>query len=71
MMEFAGKQITVFGLHRSGVAVAKLLDDLGAKVLVTDAKPADELRADVDALKNRTIDFILGGHDRQIGRAHV
>ncbi len=64
-MEFAGKQITVFGLHRSGVAVAKLLDDLGARVLVTDPKPAAELRADVDALNDRAIDFILGGHEHR------
>ena len=64
-MTFADKQISVFGLHRSGVAVAKLLDDLGAKVLVTDPKSIDELQADIDALKDRDIDFILGGHDRR------
>ncbi len=62
-MTFADKQISVFGLHRSGVAVAKLLDGLGARVLVTDPKSSDELQADVDALKDRDIDFILGGHD--------
>ena len=64
-MTFADKQISVFGLHRSGVAVAKLLDDLGAKVLVTDPKSIDELQADIDALKDRDIDFILGGHDQR------
>ena len=64
-MTFADKQISVFGLHRSGVAVAKLLDDLGAKVLVTDPKSSDELQADIDALKDRDIDFILGGHDQR------
>ena len=64
-MTFADKQISVFGLHRSGVAVAKLLDDLGARVLVTDPKSSDELQADVDALKDRDIDFILGGHDQR------
>ena len=64
-MTFTGKQISVFGLHRSGVAVAKLLDDLGARVLVTDPKSSDELQADVDALKDRDIDFILGGHDQR------
>jgi UDP-N-acetylmuramoylalanine--D-glutamate ligase len=64
-MTFADKQISVFGLHRSGVAVAKLLDDLGAKVLVTDPKSIDELQADLDALKDRDIDFILGGHDQR------
>ena len=64
-MTFADKQITVFGLHRSGVAVAKLLDDLGAKILVTDPKSTDELQADIDVLKDRDIDFILGGHDQR------
>ena len=64
-MTFADKQISVFGLHRSGVAVAKLLDDLGAKVLVTDPKSSDELQADIDALKDREIDFVLGGHDQR------
>jgi UDP-N-acetylmuramoylalanine--D-glutamate ligase len=64
-MTFADKQITVFGLHRSGVAVAKLLDDLGAKILVTDPKSSDELQVDIDALKDRDIDFILGGHDQR------
>ena len=63
-MTFADKQISIFGLHRSGVAVAKLLDDLGAKVLVTDPKSSDELQADIDVLKDRDIDFILGGHDQ-------
>ena len=64
-MTFTDKRITVFGLHRSGVAVAKLLDDLGAKVLVTDPKSSDELQADIDALDDREIDFILGGHDQR------
>ena len=64
-MTFVGKQISVFGLHRSGAAVAKLLDDLGAKVLVTDPKSSDELQADIDTLKDRDIDFILDGHDQR------
>ena len=64
-MTFADKQITVFGLHRSGIAVAKLLDDLGAKVLVTDPKSSEELQADIDALRGRDMDFILGGHDQR------
>lgn len=62
-MTFSGKQIAVFGLQRSGAAVAKLLDDLGAKVRVTDQKSFQELRSTVAALKNRPIEFILGRHD--------
>ena len=64
-MTFSGKQIAVFGLQRSGVAAAKLLDDLGAIVRVTDQKPAHELQSSVKALKNRSIELILGGHDRR------
>ena len=52
----------MFGIHRSGVAVAKLLDNLGASVQVTDPKPADELQSEVDELKGRAIDFFLGEH---------
>lgn len=60
---FRGQKVTVFGIHRSGVAVAKLLDDLGACVQLTDPKPADELQSEVDSLKDRAIEFFLGGHD--------
>lgn len=62
-MTFSGKQIAVLGLQRSGVAVAKLLDDLGANVRVTDRKSDKELQSSVEALKNRSIEFILGRHD--------
>ena len=62
-MTFSGKQIAVFGMQRSGVAAAKLLDDLGAKVCVTDKKSVQELRSTVEALKDRSIELILGGHD--------
>ena len=64
-MTFADKRISVFGLHRSGVAAAKLLDNLGAKVLVTDPKSSEQLQADIDALKDREIDFVLGEHNQR------
>ena len=61
-MIFSGKKIAVFGMQRSGVAAAKLLDDLGATVRVTDQKSAQELQASVEAFKDRSIEFILGRH---------
>ena len=57
--DFNGQKVTVFGIHRSGVAVAKLLDDLGASVQVTDPKPADELQSEIDELRDREIGFFL------------
>ena len=63
--DFKGQKVTVFGIHRSGVAVAKLLDDLGASVQVTDPKPADELQSEIDELRDRAIVFFLGGHENR------
>lgn len=37
--QLAGRRVTVVGLARSGVAAAKLLQAVGAKVTVADAKP--------------------------------
>ena len=49
-MQLQGKRVTVFGLNRSGVAVAKLLRSGGAAVTVTDARPAEALSTEIAAL---------------------
>ena len=40
---YKGKNVTVFGLDRSGLAVTKLLNELGANLLVTDLKSEEKL----------------------------
>ena len=71
--EFSGKRVTVFGLNRSGLAVAKLLDALGAVVTVTDSRGPDALSSEIAALKGVAgygnpaeracyFKFHLGGH---------
>ena len=71
--EFSGKRVTVFGLNRSGLAVAKLLDALGAVVTVTDSRGPDALSSEIAALKgvagygragtrHCSYEFHLGGH---------
>ena len=62
-MPYMNKQVTVFGLHRSGVAAAKLLHKLGVHVRVTDAAPKEKLQADVQALNDIPVEFWLGGHE--------
>lgn len=62
-MSYENQNITVFGLDRSGLAVVKLFDELGANLLVTDLKSEDELRNQVDELRGRSIEYVLGGHD--------
>ena len=40
---FEGRPVTVLGLARSGVALARFLADAGARVTVYDGRPAAEL----------------------------
>ena len=51
-MQLQGKQVTVFGINRSGVAAAKLLQTSGATVTVTDTRTADTLSGEIAALDN-------------------
>ena len=41
MEEFVGKQISVIGAARSGIAAARVLVALGASVLLSDSKPSE------------------------------
>src|SRR5512132_4396723 len=46
----AGRRVTVVGLAKSGIAVARLLAAAGADVRGTDAKPVATLAGEVSAL---------------------
>lgn len=59
---YSGLQITVFGANRSGIAVARLLHDCGAKIILTDSRELDLLKSEVSQLDGLPIDFQLGGH---------
>lgn len=56
------KRVTVVGLARSGVAAARLLARLGARVTATDAKPLAVLAPEARALGAAGIDLYAGGH---------
>lgn len=58
--DLAGRPVTVLGLARSGIALARFLDDAGARVTVYDRRPAAALREAIDALAGRSITFALG-----------
>ena len=69
-MQLQGTQVTVFGINRSGIAAAKLLQTSGATVTVTDTRTADTLSTEIAALDNshnsdqtgRPYRKFLGGH---------
>ena len=60
-MELTGKRVVVVGLAQTGVSVARFCASRGARVVVTDASPADKLSARVEALGG-CAELELGGH---------
>jgi UDP-N-acetylmuramoylalanine--D-glutamate ligase len=57
---FRGRPVTVLGLARSGIALARFLHDAGAEVTVYDGRPASELGRAVQALEGRGVELLLG-----------
>ena len=43
-MDFTGKKVLVVGLARSGMAAIKVLHELGADIVLSERKPAEELK---------------------------
>jgi UDP-N-acetylmuramoylalanine--D-glutamate ligase len=62
-MDLQGKQVVVVGLALTGVAVAKFCARRGARVIVTDGKPADKLAEPMKLLDGVPVTWQLGGHD--------
>jgi UDP-N-acetylmuramoylalanine--D-glutamate ligase len=55
-----GRPITVLGFARSGIALARFLADVGARVTVYDGRPAAGLRDAIAALEGRHVRLRLG-----------
>ncbi|MBA3453458.1 MAG: UDP-N-acetylmuramoyl-L-alanine--D-glutamate ligase [Deltaproteobacteria bacterium] len=62
-MDLDGKTVVVVGLAQTGIAVAKFCVKRGARVIVTDGKPADKLAEQIAQLAGVPVRFELGGHD--------
>jgi UDP-N-acetylmuramoylalanine--D-glutamate ligase len=60
--DLAGKRVVVLGLARQGTALVRYLASQGAKVTVSDLKPAGALRKEIDELMGVPVDYQLGGH---------
>lgn len=58
----ADHHIVVLGLARQGLAAARWLSAQGAHVTVSDVKAAEQLTAEVEALRDVNVKFALGGH---------
>ncbi|SFJ04605.1 UDP-N-acetylmuramoyl-L-alanine--D-glutamate ligase [Thermoflavimicrobium dichotomicum] len=63
--DWSNYSIVVLGLARSGVAVAKLLHQLGAKVIANDVKPREKC-PEAEELERLGIPVILGMHPEDL-----
>ena len=61
-MELRDKNVLVVGFERTGRAVCRFLLDRGARVRVTDRKPAEAFGDTVRPLAERGVLFEMGGH---------
>jgi UDP-N-acetylmuramoylalanine--D-glutamate ligase len=61
-MELRGKNIVVVGMARTGIATARFLLYRGARVTVSEAKPAAQLPAEALALAQQGVLLETGGH---------
>ncbi|MCA9244600.1 MAG: UDP-N-acetylmuramoyl-L-alanine--D-glutamate ligase [Phycisphaerales bacterium] len=63
--EFGNRRVTVMGLGRfgGGIGVTRWLARQGARVTVTDLKPADQLKDALAELEGLDFKTRLGGHD--------
>ncbi len=66
MSEFAGKRVLVVGLGASGLAAARALLALDAKVRVTESTDGDNVRARADALRSEGAEVETGGHELEL-----
>lgn len=55
-----GKKVAVLGFARQGKALARWLPTVGARVLVSDSRDAEQLAAETTDF--REVEFVLGGH---------
>ncbi len=62
-MNLNDKKVLVVGLARTGIACARFLVNRGARVTVTDMKPADRVAGEMAELARFPITWELGGHD--------
>jgi len=63
--DFKGKQVTVVGLGIEGVDLVRFLHAQGARIVVSDAKPAERLRARLEQITDIPVRLSLGANEPQ------
>jgi UDP-N-acetylmuramoylalanine--D-glutamate ligase len=60
----AGRKVAVLGFARQGRALARWLPTVGARVLVSDGKTAQQINLDMSEFPD--VEFVLGGHPLEL-----
>jgi UDP-N-acetylmuramoylalanine--D-glutamate ligase len=70
-MVYKGQRVTIFGLGREGLALARFLIHQGAEVTVTDTKKEELLKSEMAELAGLPISYHLGGHREEVLDADI
>ena len=62
MISLTNKQLLILGMARQGMALARFAVAAGAEVTISDLRPAESLKAEIDQLSDLKIKYVLGGH---------
>lgn len=65
-MDFEGKQVVVLGAGISGIAVARLTNRLGAKVVLSDASSAEKIKYNLETLRTEGVGVALGKQEESL-----
>jgi len=66
VQNLAGQSVAIVGMARSGVAAAEFLRKRGARVTVSDNRPAAALESEIQFLNERSIQHETGGHSSKL-----
>jgi len=70
MMNVQGRAVSIIGAAKSGLAAARTLAELGARVLVSDIQPVEKLRdAFAKAGVPASVEIEGGGHSERVLQA--
>ncbi len=70
-IDLKGKRVAVIGLARSGIAAAKLANDLGATVFVSDNSNSIDVKQALHNLQDYKIEGEINGHTKSIYNADL
>jgi UDP-N-acetylmuramoylalanine--D-glutamate ligase len=66
MHDWLNKRVLILGAARQGTALARYLVGQGAKVVLSDAQPAEKLKDALESLRDLKIEYALGGHPNSL-----